>query len=268
MSAAELDAYDRVTSGFYRDPDPALAALALRQWLRMLADADNAQVARMMVLFYLFARVSQVSPAARAGFAPILAAYGGPHADIVRRLREAADDASFPSAIALPIELPESLDLLWAEFFVTGMPDAVLRVVSTLDWPDRIRPRLEAWLHERALFGGARRREAAAKLAAVGLEVDLERKTIVTPGDLDCLVFAIAERRIRIFELLPFGLTEEDMNALGIKASALWSLRLNARAHDIVAALCREEATRPGGAARALLTNADAGNGEGKPFVL
>jgi len=267
MSAAELDAFERVTSGYYRDPDPALAALAARQWLRMLAAADDAQVARMMVLFYLFARISQVSPAARDGFAPILDAYDGPHADLVRRLRAAGDDASFPSVLALPIERPESLDLLWAEFFVTGRPDAVLRIVSTLDWPDRIRPRLEAWLHERALLGGAKRREAAAKLAAVGLEVDLERRTIVTPGDLDCLVFAIAERRVRIFELLPFGTTEEDLNALAIKASALWSLRLNAQAHDLVATICREEATRAGGPARRLL--AEAGNGgDGRPFVL
>lgn len=82
---SDLASYEAVTTGYYRDPDARLAAAALRHWLRMVAAADEAQLARMMVLFYVFGRISQVSEPARDAFAPILRGYDGPHADIAAR---------------------------------------------------------------------------------------------------------------------------------------------------------------------------------------
>jgi hypothetical protein len=64
-----------------------------------------------------------------------------------------------------------------------------------------VRKRLEAWLREMSLFGGAKRRLATSMLASVGAVVDLERKVIVSAGDLDCLCFSLAEQRVPIFKL-------------------------------------------------------------------
>jgi len=263
--SSDREAYDVVTTGYYRNPDAQLAAGALRHWLHMMAASDDRGRARMMVLFYLFARISQVSEAARDAFDPILRAIDGPHADIAQRLMQVASDPAFPNALQAPIERPEHLDLLWCEFFVTGHAAPLERIFSTLDWNDRVRQRLEGWLGETSLFGGSKRRAAVSTLASVALVLDLERKVIVSTGDLDCLCFSIAEQRVPIFKMLPFELTPAELTALGTKASAVWSLRLNAREHEKVAEVCRIEAQRPGGPARLLAAEPA---GAAPPFAL
>ena len=264
--SSDREAFRVVTTGYYRNPDAQLAAGALRHWLRVLATSDEGQMARMMVLFYVFARICQVSEAARDAFEPILRAFGGPHAELVQRLLQVASDPTFPDAVQAPIKDCGFLDLLWGEFFVTGQAAPIERLFSTLDWDDRVRQRLEAWLRKTSLFGGSKRRAAASTLATAGVVVDLERKVIVSTGDLDCLCFSIAEQSVPIFKLLPFELTPAEVTALATKASALWSLRLNARDHEKVAEVCCIEAQRPGGPARLRATEA-AGDGA-PPFAL
>jgi hypothetical protein len=220
----------------------------------------------MMVLFYVFVRISQVSEAARDAFEPILRAFEGPHAELVQRLLRVARDPTFQTALQAPLTDCGFLDLLWGEFFVTGRAEPIERIFSTLDRDDRVRGRLEAWLRERSLFGGSKRRATAATLASAGLVVDLERKLIVSTGDLDCLCFSIARQSVPIFKMLPFDLTPDEVNTLGMKASALWSLRLNARDHEKVAEVCRIEAQRPGGPAR--LRAIEAAGDDAPPFAL
>lgn len=264
--SSDHEAFRVVTSGFYRNPDAQLAAGALRHWLRLLTLSDEEQEARMMVLFYMFARISQVSEAARDAFAPILRAFEGPHAELVQQLLQVTSDSTFPNAVQAPIKDCGFLDLLWGEFFVTGQAAPLERIFSTLDWDDRVRQRLEAWLHKTSLFSGSKRRAAASTLASAGIVVDLERKVIVSTGDLDCLCFSIAEQHVPIFKMLPFELTDAEVTALATKAAALWSLRLNARDHEKVAEVCRIEAQRPGGPARLRAT--EAASNDARPFAL
>ena len=245
---SDAEAFGVVTSGYYRHPDVDDATRALRHWLTMLAGADEEQLARMVVLLYLFGGISQRSEEARAAFAPLLQGYTGPHAPVAQRLL----DPALPDVLRVPLERPETLDLLWAEFFVTGEPAAVERIFTALDDVDHVRRRLDAWLAEKALFGKAKRRETAAALASAGLVVDLERRVIVSAGDLDCLCFAIAEKRVPIFKLLPFELPPAELMRLATKASAVWSLRLNARDHERAAAIVAAQAQRAGGPARRL----------------
>jgi hypothetical protein len=254
--SSDREAYEVVTTGYYRNPDAQLATQALRHWLRMVAASGEGELARMMVLFYVFARISQVSEAARSAFEPILRAFEGPNAEIAQRLLQVASDAAFPNALQVPIQRPENLDLLWGEFFVTGQAEPIKLIFSTLDWNDRVRQRMEAWLRETSLFGGSKRRAAVSTLASAGVAVDLERKTIVSTGDLDCTCFSLAEQRVPIFKMLPFELTPAEVTALATKGAALWSLRLNAREHERVAEVCRIEAQRPGGSARLLAAGA------------
>jgi hypothetical protein len=267
---SDFEAFRVVTTGYYRNPDAQLAAGALRHWLRLLARLDEGQKARMPVLCYVFARISQVSQAARDAFEPILRAferpYAGPHAELVEQLLQVARDAAVPNAVQAPIKDAGFLDLLWGEFFVTGQAEPIERIFSTLDWDDRVKQRLEAWLRATSLFSGSKRRAVAETLASAGLVVDLKRKIIVSTGDLDCLCFSIAKQRVRIFKMLPFELTPAEVTALATKAQALWSLCLNARDHEKVAEVCRIEAQRPGGPARLRATE-PAGD-DAPPFAL
>ena len=254
MTEEMREAFQRVTSGYYRAPDPKAAAQAFEVWLTILARVSADQTAGMIVLMYLFGRIAQRSPEARAAFAPMIAAYTGANRELASGVLRA-----LPEVLAIPVDRPEILDLLWAEFFVTGERAALLRIVSALDARDMVREKLTAWLGEH----GRKRDEVAAALAQAGLVVNLERGEVATVDDLDRLVFAIAEQQIPIVPMLPFALSESDVMHLGMKGSALWSLRLNAATHTLVATVCREEATRPGGVSRRLLAEPL----EGAPFA-
>jgi len=254
VETEDKDAFELVTTGFYRGVDPKLVGPAIRHWLGLLAAADEVQLGRLMVLFYLFGRIAQVSEPARLELAPLLRAYTGRNPEVPHGLLGVSSTSKFPSALDLPIERPETLDMLWAEFFVTGTPAAIVRLFNPLDGEDRVRTRLGEWLREASFFGGRKRKATVATLATHGLLVDLDAKRILTSGDLDCVAFSIAERKIPIFRLLPFELSPAELTALGVKASALWSLRLNAKTHEVVADICRSEAAKPGGPARKLAT--------------
>lgn len=259
MTDEMREAFERVTRGYYRAPSPGDATRALEVWLLVLDRASEEQVPGMMVLMYLFGRVAQESVEVRGAFEPIIASYAGANRELATGVLR-----PLPNVLAIVVDRPEILDLLWAEFFVTGRRAPLLRIVSALDARDVVRARLEAWLVERSWFGGKQRDEIATALAQVGLVVDLAQRVVVTAGDLDCLCFSFAEQQTKIFPMLPFDLTPVEVLQLGMKGSALWSLRLNASTHELVATVCREEATNPGGLARPMLAEAR----DGKPFAL
>lgn len=50
--------------------------------------------------------------------------------------------------LSAALESPEMLDSLWGEFIKSGNTAAVLRIVSVLDWGDRVRNRRESFLRE------------------------------------------------------------------------------------------------------------------------
>ncbi len=256
-------AFAAAIRGYYRDPGPTQAALGLTAMLAGLASVPDEELVRFAGLIYLYGRIARESDAAHAAMAPVAASYRGQHQPLVERMLDVGNPG-FPDALTLPVTEPPHLDMLWAEFLATGRVDAVMRLVGLLDGADRVRAHLEAWLAERRWFGGGQRRARAAALAAVGLDVDLDARVIRTEGDLDLRVWRAAERSVPVFPVL--ALPEAEVMGLALKGTALWSLRLNARDHAAVAAVCRIEAERPGGAGRRAL--AEPVPAEAAPFQL
>ena len=132
-----------------------------------------------------------------------------------------------------PVRCP--LDFLWAEFFVTGNTQAVSRIADVLEWPDRIRNRLQVWMQSTPA-----QPQQAQLLEQVGIVLDYAEREVVNAEDLD--IFSMAdtstslsrERFQQVKNALPFPLSEEDVNCIGVKASAKWSLASNARQHSLV----------------------------------
>jgi hypothetical protein len=58
------------------------------------------------------------------------------------------------------------------------------------------------------------------------------------------------------FSELPVPLSQAEASRIAAKSAAVWSLQVNSEVHAPVARLCELEATRPGGAARLLLSRA------------
>ena len=258
-------AFSWVTSSYYRGAPNEVVLAALEHMLVMLEQAGWPENHRLNNLLYIFCRIAQLSPEVRRDLAAKQTTLTGRGGDLVRMIILGAEDATFPNALTQQIVDPGSLDLLWAEFFVTGAREPLLRIVGTLDAPDGIRRLLDAWLQERSWFRGGKRAAVTETLRSVGLVLDLKSRTIITDGDLDCLCFALAETKVPIFKLLPCALPQPDLLNLCVKGSALWSMRLNSCDHDLVRTVCQEEHARPGGSGRARLIEPIH---EQKPFAL
>lgn len=167
--------------------------------------------------------------------------------------------------MARPVSSAADLDLLWCEFRATGSMEPVLRIIAVFERPDRIRGKLEDWLHEAPpagqlsrLLWTLRRQRLAHKLRTkASILCQLDRCEILSQQDLDChcVIQEMTlnwERALKIANLLPFSLYGEDAHLL-FKAAALWSLASHARQHLVVWNLCKAEASKRTGRCQIVL---------------
>ena len=242
-STEETSALDETLHAFYRTGNAERAILALSQCLDG-GDIDNPAV------LYTFARIAMISPEARHGFLDLRSrdpAY-------VNLLLRGPADLDFPACSATEIG-PGDLDLLWAEFFVTGDPGPVRRIVGVLDGSDRVREFLGSWLRDQGQTFFGRRAIARFRpmLVRCQFPIEYESHSIDEGVDLDVHVALNAQGGRLKFDELPFKLSVDELVRLAVKSAAVWSLVSLARDHERVAESCASEATQPGGAARRLL---------------
>ncbi len=147
------------------------------------------------------------------------------------------------------------LDLLWTEFSVSASKVAVRRVIQVLEWPDRIRTRLEEWLRTKPQSGFVlfrpdpkKRKQIVDGIAKVaGIVCDLDRAEIANREDLDCLCFLdqcqkrSLEEIEKIRKALPFTFTADDLRHIAVRTTAAASLFEHARQHDVVRETCEED---------------------------
>ena len=155
--------------------------------------------------------------------------------------------------LSTPIEShPEILDSLWAEFKKSGNVAAVLRIVSVLDWEDRVRNRLDSWLREirPEMWAVAPYRDYRQLLIRCYFPIDYDKRSIGGPLDLDLHVALLARKGKLKFAELPVSLSTQELVRLTIKSAALWSLLSMAQQNTVVALLCEQESKNSGGAAR------------------
>lgn len=255
MNLAEFTAF---TTYYYRAPAPARAPAALAWFVASPLIHDPLSRAPMA---HFFARLLRQHAELEPRYEALEAAAGPPgHAfieDLLVQLR-APDPVD---ALARPIRTPTDNDILWAEFCLTGRPEPVRSLIDVLDWPDRVRAHLEDWLASTppAVLGSARRwrrRWIALRLrCATGIVCHLVRGTVVNEDDLDCRCMLeglrLSRHRFRrAVRRLPFALSGDDVNHMGIKASAKWSLGSNAQQHSRVRDVCESEAAGRQGRAR------------------
>jgi hypothetical protein len=157
------------------------------------------------------------------------------------------------------------LDLLWAEFLVTGDTTPVERIIDVLEWPDLVRGRVEFSLRlpKSLRFIGMllpllRRPRLTVPEAVVRLlriEVDAQRRVVETPEDLDCRFWAPAgSPGQQAWHLLTPSLSKRQQEKVATKAAARWSLGANSIEHEPVLETCEAgSATREGRPKLALL---------------
>jgi len=153
------------------------------------------------------------------------------------------------------------LDLLWTEFLITGKKESVLRIIDVLELTDRVREKLSDWLklkQSKKFLADWRRKRKLKKLDSIGILLDNSLRNILSTQDLDCFIaMEGCNANSEIFRegqnQLPFRLTQEDINHIGLKAVAKWSLCSNASQHPIVLETINSEASKRAGHCRLAL---------------
>jgi tetratricopeptide (TPR) repeat protein len=274
--------FDRLTRFFYQSPDVDKVPAALEHFLDSESPRDLRRTALNRshtadILWYFFTRVAHLYPLVLRGYEAVfrrsvtgrefiltvLAAAGDPEtrsflcsctrdreytavhhliSEVLKKWSPAGIDA-----LEWSIEWAGDLDFLWVEFIVTGNKRPIQPIISVLDWPDRIRERLQSWLRKNPLLSlFSRRKQRAAKLRDIaGIVCDLSRREILTEDDLDCMLTTQGpEHWQAVRKVLPFRLSEADLIHISTKSAAKWSLGSFIREHLKAREVCIEELER------------------------
>jgi putative NIF3 family GTP cyclohydrolase 1 type 2 len=202
-------ALDKFETYYYRSPAPKEAPRMFEWWLTH--DFSPSDPVGRLIQGFFFARVARDNPEVVRGYEVVLPKV--PHeARLVilevlsvsgdentrKFLQDCAANSKFgaekdvidkilagpiPAPLDIfqrPIEGGWDLDLLWIEFFVTGSPRPVLRIVDVLEWPDRLRGKLSAWMESTSPVANQ-----VQLLEQGGFVLDFAHKEIVNIDDLD-----------------------------------------------------------------------------------
>jgi len=250
MTAEDLE---RTLFHYYRDQDVQQAVRGL-EYLLSLGDFNHKSA---FFELYLFARIATHSKEAYKAFQKITL---NNHAnqEFLDNILQISNRPELTNPLEITIAYPEDLDLLWAEFFVTGNKTALQHLVAVLDWKDVVREKLDKWLqNDRPRFIGVeKRKETEAFLHKCLYPIDFDKKIIDGPVDLDIHTALNALEGNLKFDQLPIELSDEDVIRLSMKSAVVWSFNSNADRNEIVARFCEVEAVRAGGAGRLLLAKA------------
>ncbi|HOW36573.1 MAG TPA: hypothetical protein PL155_09220 [Candidatus Omnitrophota bacterium] len=142
------------------------------------------------------------------------------------------------------------LDALWAEFFVTGEKEPIVKIVDVLTREDRFKNKLRSWMSEKHTKREIRNLNTL--VSGTMIKVDLENGQLDSDGDMDCLYSASlsnpgiemqrSKTGIQIRKIL--GLSQDDLVYMATKGAAMWSLKANAEQHPKVLEYCKQEFAR------------------------
>lgn len=156
------------------------------------------------------------------------------------------------------------LDLLWAEFMVSGNEKAIQKIIDVFEWDDLLRKKIDNYLMSSAPLNS--KQEAVDILAnEYGIKCNISKQEIETKDDLDIIIAAKLMQQKSKSE--PFqkikdtlNLTYDDILYMATKGSANWALNSNAIQHKKVFEICdREIPARTGRAKIGLLKIASHG---------
>ena len=142
------------------------------------------------------------------------------------------------------IKIPYDIEMLWAEFFVSGNEEAIRRVLSLVDKPDIIREKILAYLNGDEVTGNKQLLLVRIR-KVIGIAIDPETNEIPVTGDLGALMMSRIRQQIASnndFELLmdQIDVPTEEFLTVATKAEAVRTLETYALRNDKVLKLCQQ----------------------------
>ncbi|NQT45852.1 MAG: hypothetical protein HQ593_00040 [Candidatus Omnitrophica bacterium] len=184
-----------------------------------------------------------------------------------RKFRKEKKKISKILADGIPIDLnvlekeardSKEFDFLWAEFMVTGDERAVRKLIDALEWPDRMRAKLNDYLKGPASI---KKKQEIVDIFTKEYNIicDISTNEVETKDDLDTFIFgnAIMYKKLdsKVFKKIDkaLKLTDKDVYYMATKGSASWSLTSNAQQHKKVFEICDNEISRQVGSTKIAL---------------
>ena len=141
------------------------------------------------------------------------------------------------------IKGPSDLDLLWAEFTISGNEKEVQKIISVLNWPDRVADKIKNYLKSPVSID---KKEQIVKLLSdeYNIKCNIPNSSIETKGDIDILIILHhlqhGKNGSESFKSIKtaVGLNKEDIDYMSLKGSANWSLIINAQQYEKVFEIC------------------------------
>jgi len=154
---------------------------------------------------------------------------------------------NYKDLVNSPIDSPEIIDQLWLAYDKTKDKQFILKIISILDWEDRIRKQLETWFKE---IDQEERIKYQVQLSNWMFPMNYNNLTIDEPVDIDLHVAILARNGHLKFNELPIQVPPENLVRAAMKSAATWSLLSMSEQDQYVALICSEESKIMGGAAR------------------
>lgn len=266
----EEQEFNELTMFYYQKPNPARVPDAVRYFI------TNGPLHSYTSMAYLFGIMAKLDPSLIPEFEKVFVdtSHQGRsfmllifqicgNDQVIEFLKSKSNDAVFSNekkdidealSRGLPlkynpltraVESPLDEDCLWAEFFVTGKKEPIVRIIDVLNEEDFLKGRILAWLSD-----NQQNKKAVIQLKKLfgnqKIDIDLTPEALAGMSDLDCLYmssFRMDGRRsdngLKIKKLL--GLTDKDLQYMAVKAAAMWALQSNAMQHPLVLKYCKEE---------------------------
>lgn len=291
-SSEKQAAFDRFTSHYYEAPQPERAPEMLHVFLTDIVPSKQdlqQDTHSLMLAAYFFGRLgvghshlvrqyealfATSPPVGRLALLEVLRICGD---EITRtKLQQWQADPAFQShhsqltsvrerlgapmvsPLSRETATPADLDLLWMEFFLTGDPKPIRKLLDVVDRPDHIRQRLDQWLTDHP------EKPARAQMEKLFGELDITydpSTNRMMPGqdlDVHCarILQALAGKSVsepftQLKRTLNFS--DQEVVQMAIKGVASWALGSNAQQHPRLVQLCEEELTQRTGGSRVLL---------------
>lgn len=259
--------FNSLLSSYYKEPHPELIPDALQYILQNnILNKDN-----FWPLAYIFGKIALMNPTLVDNYLDILdnqneykkrlfvvyalticgndkvrshldSKLSDPEWANDKKLLDSALKQKFPlpySPIETDVTSSNDLDMLWAEFFVTGDTEAVSKIIHVINRDDLFLAKVNNYLKthhsdkeiaefKETLFNN------------IGIELTIEHNRVVTDRDIDIQYcentvsgqYAVeGNKHVRLL----LGISDEEFYNLALKNVALWGVRSNAMNHKAVA---------------------------------
>jgi hypothetical protein len=245
----DAEHFAQVTSGIYRRVIPESVWLAIQYAIRNQLPADNPTIMMM------FVRIAEVYPEVHEHLQSKLADADGTERSALQLILDPPEGIRQAEYLPDEIQSPGEMDMCWSEFLVTGSTEPVEKVVAVLDREDLSREFVDSMLSSgdppKLELSDDERNELARYGIALGKKDGPWQ--IMSPGDIDILVWFGLKDQNPVFSRIVKEMTEDHLVHLANKGAALWSLKANANQHGTIRLLCEAQTKIEGGIGRQLI---------------